>query len=118
MNETEFKEQMQYASDSIDKEFKNEVIQETTKGLPDNFNGSLNLVIAMEELGELQQAISKYLRGNRDIAPLNILEEMADVSLCMEWIKDIVGIKDEDLSKAINVKLNRMHRKANNNEWK
>ena len=39
-------------------------------------------VVAIEEMGELIQALTKDLRGNPDI--VNITEEMADVSICLK----------------------------------
>ena len=64
------------------------------------------LVIAMEELGELTQAISKFMRyGNNRT---DVLEEMADVRVAMYTIQEIVGINDELLDNAVTVKLNRI----------
>lgn len=98
--------------------YMNDVIHRARKSLPANTvaNGSANLVIAMEECAELQQEISKYLRGKGD--KLGLIEEIADVMLAMEWVKDICGIDDEELKKAMNVKLERMDKKLENNDWK
>lgn len=68
--------------------------------------GSMNMIIAMEELSELQKEISKYLRGKgRKIA---LIEEIADVTIMLKYIKMIANIDDDDINKAINVKLDRL----------
>ena len=55
------------------------------------------MVIAMEELAELQQAISKGIRGklNKD----NLTEEIADVYIVLDWIKMYFSVNDEELAK-------------------
>lgn len=71
-----------------------------------NPRGHRNLIIVMEELAELAQAVSKELRGKCD--HYNLLEELADVQLCIYYVQEICNISDDDLSKAMNVKLNRL----------
>lgn len=46
----------------------------------------------VEELAELQQALSKYIRGRYSIG--NIAEEVADVEICLEQIKQYMDIDD------------------------
>lgn len=65
-------------------------------------NDGIHLIIAMEELSELQKEISKELRGKGD--KINVLEELADV----QYVKKILGISDEDIEKAISVKIDRL----------
>lgn len=45
----------------------------------------MQLVVCMEELSELTQAISKEIRGKDDRN--NLVEEMADVLICLEILK-------------------------------
>lgn len=47
--------------------------------------GYKSMVIAMEEMAELQQAVSKGLRGKVNMD--NLHEEIADVEIILEWIK-------------------------------
>ena len=75
------------------------------------FVGFNNLLIAGEELSELNQEVSKYLRDKGDY--YNILQELADVTLCTEYIKRICKIDETDLQKAVNVKLTRLENKLN-----
>ena len=60
------------------------------------------LLIAMEELAELSQAISKYIRYG-DIEPL--LEEYADVEVVMEELRQMFDIKKKDINRRCNKKL-------------
>ena len=71
-------------------------------------HGSMNMIIAMEELSELQKEISKYLRGQGDTIAL--IEEIADVTIMLKYIKMVVNIDDNDINKAINVKLDRLEK--------
>lgn len=54
------------------------------------------LLIAMEEMAELIQAISKYIRYG-DMDPL--LEEYADVEVVMEELRQMLGIKKKEVNK-------------------
>ena len=50
-------------------------------------------IVCMEECAELIQAISKELRGKSD--RIHLAEEIADVLICIEILKQIYGITDE-----------------------
>lgn len=75
------------------------------------FRGETNLIIVTEELAELQQCITKYIRGEGD--KIHIIEEMADVLIGIEVIKDIMDIDQQIIEKAIRVKLDRFIDKTN-----
>lgn len=60
-------------------------------------------IICMEEMAELQQQISKYLRGCGD--EISLLEEMADAYICLEYIEKVFEIHPDQILKAIDVKL-------------
>ena len=51
----------------------------------DKWGEDLQLIIAMEECGELTRAISKVLRG-KEGAIANVIEEVADVQIMIEQI--------------------------------
>lgn len=59
----------------------------------------------MEEFAELQQQISKQIRGYGD--KLGLLEEMADAYICLSFLESIFDVSSDDLKKAIDVKLQR-----------
>ena len=64
------------------------------------------LQIAQEELAELIQAISKYMRGTPDSNML-VLEELADVTIVLSYVRQVCGFNLEDLVKAMNIKIER-----------
>ena len=109
MNKSLFIENMISASAEVDKEYCNRVVKESLKKIPDELNsdGTMNLVIVMEELAELSQEVSKALRGEG--SKFCLIEEMADVCLGIKYLQEIFDIKEEDLAKACNVKLNRQN---------
>lgn len=65
----------------------------------------LKCTVAMEEFAELQQQVSKQIRGYGD--KLGLLEEIADAYICLSFLESIFDVKPGDLQKAIDVKLQR-----------
>ena len=65
-------------------------------------NGKIQQVIWMEELAELQQAISKALRGKLD--RYNLIEETADVLICLTQLRIKYAIDDLELQAMIDYK--------------
>lgn len=59
--------------------------------------------IAIEECSELQKELTKALRGK--LRREALIEEMADVTIAMSWIKDAFDITDEELQKKLGEKL-------------
>ena len=58
--------------------------------------GRLNqLIKAMEELGELIQALARWTTGHADFA--NVCEEIADVEIMLDQVKIILGDRYEEL---------------------
>ena len=68
-------------------------------------NGSIQEVVWMEELAELQQAISKVLRGKGDRE--NVIEETSDVIICLTQLMIKYDISDWELQRMIDYKYNR-----------
>ena len=75
-----------------------------------------SMVIAMEELAELQQAISKGIRGKLDKD--NLTEEIADVYIVLDWIKSYFSVDDEEFLKWYRYKENRIVDRLNRGELK
>lgn len=92
-----------------------EIIKKSIDNKDNNEREHRNLIIVMEELAELSQQISKQLRGKGDYYA--ILEELADVYLAIYYIKDIIGIKDSDLYKAVNIKADRLNKEIEQNGY-
>lgn len=81
----------------------------------EQIRGLRNLIIAMEELSELQQAISKILRGKGD--KLNVMEELVDVEVIMETVKNTMGITEQELDKMRYIKLKRLEDKISSTDF-
>lgn len=65
----------------------------------------IKCAVIMEELAELTQQVSKQLRNTGD--SYDLVEEMADVYICLEFLKLIFDVDPDMLQKAIDVKLKR-----------
>lgn len=59
----------------------------------DHYGKEKQSIVCMEECAELIQAISKRLRGKPDLNN-NLTEEMADVTICLNLLKEMYGVKD------------------------
>jgi NTP pyrophosphatase (non-canonical NTP hydrolase) len=64
------------------------------------YGRDIQMIIAMEECGELIQALSKYLRGKEH----NVEEEIADMEIMIQQLKIMFDSKsiDEWVEKKIN----------------
>ena len=78
------------------------------------YGEEIQSTVCMEECAELIQAISKAKRGkiNRD----NMIEEIADVLICIEMLKQMYMISDEKINKWIEKKQAREAERRNNND--
>lgn len=97
----------------IDTTFRQDkIIRETV-----NIYGDKQYMTAVEEMAELMQAISKYLRIDNSCcdnvsqiqkeAINNIVAEMADVYVMLEQLQLMLNIKNADIQSVIDKKLNR-----------
>lgn len=96
----------------------NRVINALNKNIESNLSdgnprGHKNMIICMEELAELTQQISKVLRKKKD--SIHLLEELADTQISVYYIQQICNISNEELNKAINVKIDRLNDELDNN---
>lgn len=69
----------------------------------------ISLIIMMEEFSEAQKELSKFLRGKGNDEGL--LEEMADVQICIFKYQRLFGITDETLNRAMSIKLDEFEEK-------
>lgn len=113
MDREKFISQLSTTEKNIDKQWIMDVMKwSVDSNLKDgNPRGHRNLIIVMEELSELSKEISKELRGKGD--QYNILEELADVQLSIYYVQEVCGIKNEDLCKAMNIKMKRLEEVLN-----
>ena len=70
--------------------------------------------VCMEECAELIQVISKAKRGKIDRD--NMIEEIADVLICIEMLKQMYMISDEKINKWIEKKQAREAERMEKNE--
>ena len=61
----------------------------------EHYGKDVQSTVCMEECAELIQAISKEKRGNSDKD--HLAEEMADVIICIEMLKQIYNITDDEI---------------------
>lgn len=114
MDIEKFKQRMNELPDTIDlpvEEIKR-VSGRSLKRLGDITIG----IIAMEEAAEYSQAVSKKLRGLDNLdSDYNLIEEMADVILSMSSVILAYDISEEEIKKAIKIKMDRAEK--HNNEY-
>lgn len=75
------------------------------------------LIIATEECCELVQAITKCTRGsvkNTD----NLSEEIADVLICIDWVKRIYGVSELNVNHWIDFKVSRCNERLANGTFR
>ena len=61
----------------------------------EHYGKDVQSTVCMEECAELIQAISKQKRGKSDKE--NLAEEMADVIICIEMLKQIYNITEDEI---------------------
>lgn len=99
--------------------FEQEIDEKINKETMDRYGIQNQSLVAMEELSELQKAISKLVRNPEEkTKPLefkglrnNLIEEMADVIICMDQLKEYYKIKASDIQIIINSKQARQRRR-------
>lgn len=72
-----------------------------------HYGDQIQLTTSMEECAELIQALSKYLRFEGSYYN-EVVEEVADVYICLELVKTILGIPDRDIEAWIKNKQSRL----------
>ena len=98
-----------------------EKMEEYSAILADNIKAHgvvLETVVAMEELAELIQAISKVKRYGfvgeyRD----NLIEEMADVNIVVLELMMIFDISNDDITEVIDSKIQRIKKRLDKTEY-
>lgn len=76
--------------------------------------GEKQLIVAIEELSELQKEVCKDLRGKGDRE--HIIEEMADVQLVLDELKEYYGISQEEIYRIKRAKMLRTEKRYLENE--
>lgn len=74
---------------------RNPLFAQVVKEYDNKVGKDINIMICVEELAELLQVLSKFYRQNGD--RLNLIEELGDSVICIENMKQIFGITQEEL---------------------
>lgn len=80
--------------------------RESQKYKSDEFYGKRCIPVTIEEMSELTKELTKFLRDKGDM--MNMLQEIADVYICLDTLRDIFDISDEELKAAEMVKYERL----------
>lgn len=104
MELNEFKEK--FNSINLTDEKLQDYIKFIAEDVDENYSVSQHIIICIEECSELQQTLTKLIRGKTE-DKMHILEEMADVILAIKYLQNKLNISDEELNKAICVKAKR-----------
>ena len=109
MKREELIERMFNESSSLDKKAMKRILRThlqfdtDDKEIP---NVTTCLIVALEEMAELEQKLTKYIRGYRD--EVGLAEEMADVIISLVYISEICKVPFDEVYKIVNVKLDRI----------
>ena len=90
----------------LTKEMLNDLQKNALVKALEKFGSISELIITVEELSELQKEVTKQLRNEGKME--NLVEEMADVYIVMEYLKLIFAINDEDIKTEIAFKIDRL----------
>lgn len=74
----------------------------------DKWGPELQIIVAIEELSELQKELTKHLRGKKNKEA--IIEEIVDVEIMIEQLKIIFEIMDERLAGTRAVKIHKLRK--------
>lgn len=114
MNQTEFKNKLNRKINNKDSHLDNDIIDECHNRYL-NYHKVVNedeiLVIPMEEMAELTQHLSKILRKKENKDNIGLLEELADVQICIDNLKKYFEIDEEIFKYAMDVKFERIYEK-------
>jgi NTP pyrophosphatase (non-canonical NTP hydrolase) len=99
--------------------FEQEIDEKINKETMNRYGIERQSLVAMEELSELQKAISKLVRNPEEkTKPLefkglrhNLIEEMADVIICMDQLKEYYNITHAEIQINIDSKQARQRRR-------
>lgn len=78
-----------------------------------SLNPTAQMIVAIEELSELQKELTKALRNKID--KIALLEEYVDVSIILEQIKILYKLNDKDINLMKKMKLDRLQERLENN---
>lgn len=78
----------------IHKALEKKIDMQIYEALEKKYGRSHQVTVCIEELSELTKALTKYLRNN-EIHPMIMMEEIADVEICLEQMKIFFDTKGD-----------------------
>ena len=78
-----------------------------------SLNPTTQMIVAIEELSELQKELTKALRNKID--RIALLEEYVDVMIILEQIKILYKLNDKDINLMKKMKLDKLRERLENN---
>ena len=88
-------------------------IKQFSKQLKEKY-GKMQLIVAIEELSELQKELTKYIRGKSDRE--HLIEEIADVQLMIDELKEYFNISQISIYRMKRKKIIRTQKRLLDNE--
>lgn len=81
----------------------------------DTYGNKNQILVCMEELNELACVLAKYPRYTQEVDAVRelhdkVLDEVADVTVILEHVKEILNITEDELDERISKKLSRLER--------
>lgn len=81
-----------------------------------HYGSDAQIDICIEEMSELTKALIKNRRYHTVQTQKDIVEELTDVLICTEYIKQIFGISQNDIDEVRQYKIDRINRRISNEQ--
>ena len=94
MDSKKFETELKQQPDTVNMDYVDDVINASLSNVTRNYPGLLNAIITMEECGELIQEVT--LNENGKDNHYDLLQEMADVEICIYYLMKIFNISKEE----------------------
>ena len=94
MDSEKFKTELKQQPDTVNMDYVDDVINASLSNITRNYPGLLNAIITMEECGELIQEVTLNKNGKSN--HYDVLQEMADVEICIYYLMKIFNISKEE----------------------
>ena len=94
MDSKKFETELKQQPDTVNMDYVDDVINASLSNVTHNYPGLLNAIITMEECGELIQEVTLNENGKNNY--YDLLQEMADVEICIYYIMKIFNISKEE----------------------
>lgn len=109
MNRDELRKAVQTETPELNRDWVRKLIRKNLmRMLHKHGSHTIQKVICLEELAEMQQEISKSIRGRGD--RIGILEEWCDCCIALWTIQEMYHMDVDDLNRIIKIKIKRLEK--------